>query len=374
MSPALSGLGCSQGNRKGGVRVLVATGASGGHIFPALGLLEALRKKPGNISTLLVLPRRNFVDPQQLCAFETRYLDISSVAMKLNLRLFTGIWNFLKGALESFFILARFRPDRVAAFGSIATIPIVTLSWLFRIKVILHEQNVIPGRANRFLLPFAERIAVSFAETKKYLPYPDKVILTGNPLRAQLKRVEKSEALRFFGLENNFTLLVMGGSQASSRLNRAIPTAIGQLEQRQDLQVIHLSGAKEKDFLQEQYRGLGIRAKVLDFLPQMHYGYCACDLMISRAGATTIAEAIYLRVPAIIVPYPFAYQHQLENARVLRDLGAALVIEDSQLDAQLPAALKGLLANPGRIQGMRAAYGSMQHLEAEDLLANEVLG
>ena len=167
------------------MRILVITGASGGHIFPALGFLDILRDKYKDISTLLVLPRiNNIINQMQKFDYQVKYISVSSIKLNLDFKNFMAIFRFFKGTLESIVILLSFKPDIIVGFGSLVSVPMVMLAWLLRIKTLIHEQNVIPGRANRFLARFNDKIAVSFAETEGYLKkYKRKVVLTGNPIR-----------------------------------------------------------------------------------------------------------------------------------------------------------------------------------------------
>jgi UDP-N-acetylglucosamine--N-acetylmuramyl-(pentapeptide) pyrophosphoryl-undecaprenol N-acetylglucosamine transferase len=362
---------------KNPAKVMVVTGASGGHIFPALAFLEKLKEKYSTIDVLLVLPRPFCRigdilerEPQGLVnnsvvrsidnlGYKIKYLPISAIRLNFSLKNFVAIFNFFKGTLEGIVTLTRFGPDIVVAFGSIICVPIVFFAWIFRIKTILHEQNVIPGRANRFLAKIADRIAISFSESQSYLSLcANKLVLTGNPLRASLKEIGKNEALSFFALSDiKFTILVTGGSQGSRRINLCFQQAFSRLSGKEKLQIIHLAGNKDYDLLKEAYKDFKENIKLFDFFKDMQYAYSAADLVITRAGATTISEIILFKLPAIIIPYPYAYQHQLANARILEGCGAAIIIEDGLLDARiLKDTLEHLLNNHQKLSNMRSGY------------------
>jgi len=352
-------------------RILIVTGSSGGHIFPALSLINSLNDKSISIDTLLVLPRKRSGKDIVLCGSRIEYLSASSIKIKLNFKNLCAVFNFLKSIFESLFILAEFKPQVVVGFGSLTSVPVVFLAWLFRIKTMLHEQNVLPGRANKFLAPFADRIAVSFFKTKDYLkPYQEKIVLTGNPLRQELKLCSKIDSLRFFGMDKNkLTILVMGGSQCSSSVNRAFLTCISKLKSRERLQVVHLTGELDYSMLKDEYERLGIEVRIFSFLKEMEFAYSASDIVISRAGATTIAELIYFSLPAILIPYPFAYRHQSFNAWFLESYGAAVMIGEGQLPGgRLGEALADLLNTPAKIESMRSAYGNIPRTQADNLL------
>ena len=362
------------------MKVLIVTGSSGGHIFPALSFQEALRNRKA--SSLLVLPRP-YTENQALRTKEilgaqaqVKYLSISNLKLGLGLKSFISMFRFLKGSLESISLLVSFRPDIVAGFGSINSVWLIIFSWLFRIKTLIHEQNLIPGRANRFLAIFADKVAVSFKGTEDYLKIsPKRIVFTGNPLRPGLNRVDKDKALSFFGLHpDKFTILVMGGSLGSQRINSSFLGAVSLFTEKESFQAIHISGALDFPMLDKAYKELGDSIKLFSFLNQMQYAYSACDLALCRAGATTIAEFIKFEVPAILIPYPFARRHQLSNAGVLETLGSCLVIKDNQLEPQmLKESLEELMHNPDKIRFMRSGYRSLAGANASELLANAAL-
>jgi len=364
---------------------LVACGSSGGHIFPALGFLDILkdkfrslsvgRDKHRDIDILLILPKRSIINQIETLGYKVKYISISPIKLNIDFKNIVAISRFFKGIFESIFILLSFKPDVVIGFGSLVCIPIVILAWAFRIKTLIHEQNVIPGRANRFLAKFTDKIAISFEETKNYLKsYKRKIIFTGNPLRKGLVKIEKNRALDFFGLGyNKFTILVMGGSIGSHSINLGFLNAISMMSDRFKLQIIHLTGLGDCDLLKDRYKDLNINIKLFSFLKAMQYAYSASDLVICRAGATTIAEIISFGLPAIIVPYPFAYEHQLNNAKVLENNGCAIIIKDNELDTDiLRQTIEDLTNNFGKIQKMRSRYGNIPRPATNDLLVDEV--
>jgi UDP-N-acetylglucosamine--N-acetylmuramyl-(pentapeptide) pyrophosphoryl-undecaprenol N-acetylglucosamine transferase len=357
------------------MRILVVTGASGGHIFPALAFLENLKSKVPDAETLLLLPRNNAVKYIDTGVSRVGYISITGAKPTLSFKNIVALYNFCRGSFESLFIILRFRPDAVAGFGSLASIPVILFAWLFRVKTIIHEQNVIPGSANRLLGAFADRIAISFAETREYFSrYKNKVVLTGNPLRRELTRIEKKKALDFFRLNpDRFTILAIGGSQGSSSINTAFFKAISSLSAKADFQVIHIAGEKDYAFLKCAYRDLKIDSRIFGFFDAMQYAYSASDLAVSRAGATSITELIFFKVPAIISPYPYAWRHQMANAEVLRNASAAIVIEDGELGKdKLAQNIASLINNPRRLEEMRSAYAGILMPQAEGLLVQEI--
>jgi len=356
------------------MRVLLASGSSGGHIFPALALMDSLQVK--GVSVLLVLPQKCKDSKVLSDRTDIEYIASAPLSLSLSAKNIYGAYYFLKGAWESLRIIMKFRPEAVIGFGSLHTVALLFWAWLFRIKTMIHEQNFIPGRANRLLAGFVDRVALSFGQTKKYLRIPDsKIVITGNPIRRELTRIPRVEALDFFKFkEGKFNILIAGGSQGSQKINSVCSVGIAALNRREELQVIHISGFGDITGLEGAYAGAGITHKLFDFLSAMQYAYSAADLVICRAGATTIAELQRFGLPALLIPYPFAYSHQLGNARVLEELGAAKVILDAELTPEkLKAALEELLTDPGKLKSMSRAYGKLQVTPAAGLLAQEVL-
>jgi UDP-N-acetylglucosamine--N-acetylmuramyl-(pentapeptide) pyrophosphoryl-undecaprenol N-acetylglucosamine transferase len=358
------------------MKVLIVTGASGGHIFPAASFTEALKNKHGRIEILLVLPRKSIQNCNLPKDCSIRYLSILPIKLGLNLRVVAAIFGFIKGVFESLFLLVEFRPDYAVGFGSINSVPLLFFAWIFRIRTLIHEQNVVPGRANRFLAKFMDKVAISFAETRNYLRIdPKKIVLTGNPVRNDLVRIDKPQALFFFGFsKEKFTVLVMGGSKGAHKINTAFLHAASIMEHNYDLQVIHISGQDDYDFLKGRYKDLNTEVRLFIFLKEMQYAYSSVDLVISRAGATTIAELMTYRLPAIIIPYPFASLHQLCNAKTLEKLGSAIIINDYDLDAHLlKKTLEELMSNPDKLEIMRSRYNNIPVNNANELLENALL-
>ncbi len=354
------------------MRILIAAGKSGGHIYPAVALAQELKNCAADV--LLVLPRTSPQNNLPVEPVQVQYIAAGHLSLQLNKKTITGFYFCLSGAWESLRIILKFKPDAVVGFGSLNTLALIFWAWLFRIKTIIHEQNVICGRANRLLAKFVDRVAVSFKQTAGSLSIAkEKIIVTGNPLRRNLQRLEKKAALDFFGFaRNKFTVLVTGGSQGSHKLNTACFEALVDYPAKDNLQVIHICGNRDYGQLKGGYGHLPYR--LFEFLPQMQYAYSASDLIICRSGATTIAELRRFGVPAILVPYPFAYAHQSANARILEEIGAALIIPDQELTAKIiKEKLTEFLKDPQALINMRQAYARLPEPDAAQLLAKEVL-
>ncbi|MFH0855717.1 MAG: UDP-N-acetylglucosamine--N-acetylmuramyl-(pentapeptide) pyrophosphoryl-undecaprenol N-acetylglucosamine transferase [Candidatus Omnitrophota bacterium] len=358
------------------MRVLIVTGASGGHIFPAVSFIQALKEKDSGIDALLVLPERGLKPGVSLGDCKIKYISTATITAGITPANILALAKFLKGAWESFNIIIEFKPDLVVGFGSLDSIPCVLIAWFFRIKTMIHEQNVLPGKANRLLARFVDRVAVSFAESEYYFSLNrQKLTLTGNPLRKQIKKIDKARALDFFGLaKDKFTILVMGGSRGSRNINSGFLKAVSKLGSLSAMQVIHLAGSGDFEDIKESYRRMNLSARVFDFLGDIEQAYSASDLVVSRAGATSISELIFFEIPAVISPYPFAYAHQLKNASILKDKGCAIVISDDELDKDiLKLTFQALVNDRVKLESMRLGFSSLSGGSASDLLVDAAL-
>jgi UDP-N-acetylglucosamine--N-acetylmuramyl-(pentapeptide) pyrophosphoryl-undecaprenol N-acetylglucosamine transferase len=356
------------------MKVLIVTGSSGGHIFPALALADSLKNSSQNV--LLVLPEDGSKNRIPIDFAQIEYIRAAKLSFSLNKKNLLGIYLFLAGAWQALRIIVKFKPSVVVGFGSLNSVSLIFWAWLFRIKTIIHEQNVVCGRANKLLSKLVDKVAVSFSQTSDYLNISgERIVLTGNPLREGLVRLDKKEALNYFKFkEDKFTILIIGGSQGSHRLNAVCFEALSKYQQNNNLQVIHISGTQDFIRLKDSYVCSNLVYKLFDFLVAMQYAYSASDLIICRSGATTIAELQKFRVPALLIPYPFAYAHQLVNAQILKNIGAAEILLDVDLSAdKLKEKLQEYFFNNEKLKVMRESYKKLPVLDATAILANEVL-
>ncbi|MFH0877071.1 MAG: UDP-N-acetylglucosamine--N-acetylmuramyl-(pentapeptide) pyrophosphoryl-undecaprenol N-acetylglucosamine transferase, partial [Candidatus Omnitrophota bacterium] len=317
-------------------KIMAVAGGSGGHIFPAAAFCLDIQRNYQNRAECILVTNIGSKSNATSSLIPDSLTCVDLKASKTP----SGIWAL---AIRSLSVFLRFSPDVIVGFGGFCTVPLILLARLCGRKAFIHEQNVMPGRANRFLSAFAHKIFISFSGTQPYVQrFIRKVTLVSFPLRSSMVKMDKATALHFFGLnENFFTVLIIGGSQGSHVLNEKISEAVKQSPQADRFQLIHICGPSDEETLKGAYRQAGVRSKVFAFLNEMHYAYSAADLVISRAGAGAVMEITRLGLPAILVPYPYAGGHQKENAKFLAQKGAALLLEESQLT---PVLLNGLLA------------------------------
>ncbi|PIQ87359.1 MAG: undecaprenyldiphospho-muramoylpentapeptide beta-N-acetylglucosaminyltransferase [Candidatus Omnitrophica bacterium CG11_big_fil_rev_8_21_14_0_20_43_6] len=356
------------------MRVLIGTGSSGGHIFPALALADSL--KDSGHEVLLVLPQKDREHKLWVASGQIKYIHAAKITFRISSKNIAGLWFLLLGAWQSLRIIIKFKPDVVVGFGSLNTVALIFWAWLFRIKTMIHEQNVTVGTANRVLAKLVDKVAVSFAQTRQNLNIAaERIVVTGNPLRQGLERLDKKEVLDFFQFkEGKLTVLITGGSQGSHRLNTVCLQSLLVYLKKDNLQVIHICGRQDFSWLKDSYAASALTYKLFDFYSQMQYAYSVADLVICRAGATTVAELQKFKIPAILVPYPFAHAHQLANAEVLGKIQAAWIISDQELTPEiLSTKFKEFSGDPQKLESMRRAYLQLDAPDATELLAKEVL-
>ena len=246
-----------------------------------------------------------------------------------------------------------------------------------RIPKVVHEQNVVPGRANKALFGLADKVAVSFEDTKKFLGNnAAKAVLTGNPIRAEIFIDDRTGGIRRFGLDiDKFTILVIGGSQGAHALNKTFIDALLAMERKakEGFQVIHITGVKDYEWALKAYEEAEIDHRVHSFIDRIEEAYAASDLVVTRSGASALFELAFLGRPMILVPYPFAMSHQKENAAAFSKNGAAIEIDEKDLSAdRFRDTLVDFLNNRQKLKSLGAAARRMAVPGASEILAREV--
>ncbi|MCD6471864.1 undecaprenyldiphospho-muramoylpentapeptide beta-N-acetylglucosaminyltransferase [Candidatus Aerophobetes bacterium] len=322
------------------MKVLIAAGGTGGHLYPALAIASYLKKIDYTNCILWVGGKRTLefkiVSSE---GFKFKKISIQSYPRTLSIKWATFWLNLWISFAQSLVIILWFKPQVVVGAGSFHSYPIVMLSFFLGIPTLICEQNLHPSLSNRFLCRWASKIAISFPQTKDFFPLKvrNKLYFTGNPLRSQIFKLKREDALIKLGLDKDkFTLLFTGGSQGAHSLNLSAIEAIKLLEKKEGsdkkIQVIFITGKNDFKWVEESLKTVKIKSLILSYLNQMEYAYNASDLIICRSGATTISEITALGLPAILIPYPYATEeHQLKNAEVLQKNGAALIITEKEL-------------------------------------------
>ena len=334
------------------MRVIIAGGGSGGHLFPGLALARELTEKDG-VNVLFVGAEKGIesrIVPKS--GFQIKFLPAEGVMGKSAPAKIKAVYKMAVSFFKARGLMASFRPDVVIGTGGYASFSPVLAAWSCQIPSLIMEQNVAPGAANKLLARVAGAVAVTYQESMPYFPRA-KSFLTGNPVRKEILDAKRSNAsFETFGLAPDlFTVFVFGGSSGARAINSALIGALEHLlDLKQDIQFLHQSGESDYQGVREAYRRTGFRAMVAPFVFQMPEAYAASDLVISRAGATTLAELTALGKPAILIPYPYAGEHQDANARKLEGVGAAMLIRERELSAEALAANIRLLMEDENIR------------------------
>lgn len=309
------------------MNILIATGGTGGHIFPAIETAKALRVRGHQVSFAGVLgPAEEKIKSLDFPVFLL-------AAKGLNDRSFLGWFNFgsimIQAVYRSFGVVRKCAPDKIIGFGGYGAFPVVIAGFLMRCPILIHEQNVIPGKANALLSKMVKKVAISFEGSRKYIK-TSKVVWTGCPCNHSVIPL-KADGLAAFGLdEHKKTIVLIGGSQGSQRLNEVFFELMKDLPSSQ-FQAIHMTGRKEFSLYEERYAQANLPVKVFAFIHNIDQAYAAADIIIARSGAATVTEIGLLGIAAVLVPYPFAGNHQKYNADVLASSGAAIIVEQKDL-------------------------------------------
>jgi len=325
------------------MKIIIATGGTGGHIIPALKVADALKSKGHEL--LLVGSFGSWLERVKKLGIPIEELSARGVIFSSGRKLWEALVGMAKSIFCSFSILKRFAPEVVVGFGGYGAFPIVFSATLLRYPTLIHEQNVVPGRANAILGKMVKRIAMSFKESERYFG-SEKTIVTGCPCNVDPALLEHRPLyLKQFNFEEErITILILGGSQGSHKINMEAIKTIRDLSKTYRLQVIHICGKVDYDVLLSEYRQMSVPFKLFDFYEEMVKAYGVADIVIARAGALTVAEIVLAGIPAILIPYPYAGGHQRENARVLANTYAAQIIEEKNFDKNiLKQAVKEML-------------------------------
>ena len=320
------------------LRIIIAGGGTGGHLFPGIAIARELKKRCEEVHILFVVGRRKMERDIILKAgFEIRSIDVEGMVGKGVLQLIRAFFKVVISTIQSLSIMKNFKPHLAVGVGGYTSGPVCLMGWFLRVPTAIHEQNSIPGITNRILAPLVKKVFISFEESTMYFK-KKKLILSGNPIREEITdfKIFSKRVSRFTDdtTKKRFVILVMGGSQGAKAINKAVLSALKELKKGGFLPfVIHQTGSQELKEITAKYHTNGIDGEVTAFIDNMAAAYARVDLVICRAGATTIAELAALGKPSILVPYPYAtHKHQDVNARALAAYGGADIIIQRDLN------------------------------------------
>jgi UDP-N-acetylglucosamine--N-acetylmuramyl-(pentapeptide) pyrophosphoryl-undecaprenol N-acetylglucosamine transferase len=321
------------------MRVIISGGGTGGHIFPALAIANALKEIDSTTDILFVgAEGRMEMEKIPAAGYAIEGLKISGLQRSFTLKNLSFPFKVISSLTKAGKIIDRFKPDVAVGVGGYASGPLLYMASCRGIPSVIQEQNSYPGITNKILARRAQRICVAYEGMDKFFP-KDKLVITGNPVRMDILNTEgkRQEAFQFFGLdENKKTILVVGGSQGARSINRSIHAGIQKISGA-GVQLIWQTG---KAFLPEAISAVKSaderKLKAYDFISRMDLAYAAADLVVSRAGASTVSELCITGKPAIMVPLPTAAEdHQTKNIRSLVNRNAAYMITDAEAGSKL---------------------------------------
>ena len=351
-------------------RILIASGGTGGHFYPGLALANALRALGGWEPVFLVKKGDISLAALQENYYPYAEIDMISLPRTLNpIAHLSFLYKFASSLATCLRVLKDLKPVLVFGTGSYISFPAVLAAYLRGVPSMIHESNAKLGLGNRLCARFVSGTALGLPV--KDNPFKAKSELTGTPIREVFSaHAAPAQARARLGLkEGEPVLLVFGGSQGARRLNRAAAAAVKKIRDGgRDFQVLHLAGKRDYADTLAFYSELGLSGapflKVLDYCEDMNSLYAAADIACCRSGASTVAELLYLKKPAVLVPLPTAAGgHQLENAKVLAEAGAAVIVEESPcFDERLAAQLERLLGARGDLERMRSAFSDLAYL------------
>jgi len=353
-------------------RFLFAGGGTGGHLFPAVAVAEQIREmKPE--ADILFIGTKDRIEGRVVpkLGFKFKSIWIKGFSRKINFENLLFPLKLIISLIQSLIINISFKPKVAIGSGGYVAGPAIWAASVMGAKIILIEQNSYPGVTTRLLERYASEVHLSFQESKKYLRREKIQHITGNPVRKNLGRMEKTEALRKFGLlGEKKTLLVLGGSLGAKTINEAMSENIKILEQN-NVQVIWQTG---NNYFEQFTKMNSDKVKIYDFIEDMNSAYSACDLLLARAGATTIAELLNLGIPAILVPSPnVAENHQYYNAKSLSDNEAAILIEDKELKKDMVKNVLEVLNSESKLSELKKKALRIAKPDAAKVIAQNAI-
>ncbi|MGO1470042.1 MAG: undecaprenyldiphospho-muramoylpentapeptide beta-N-acetylglucosaminyltransferase [Tissierella sp.] len=340
------------------MRYLISGGGTGGHIYPALAIVNEIKLNDNDAEILYVGTKEGLESkliPKEGIDFKT--IRVKGIPRNISKDSFVALKELIYGLRESNKIIKEFKPDIVIGTGGFVCGPVVLQGYRNKIKTLIHEQNAFPGITNKILSRFVDRVAVTFDESVKYFKYPDRVIKTGNPIRSEILNVDKEKAYKKLNLDpNKPTILSFGGSGGQKSLNDSIKYIIENLKDL-EFQLIHITGERFYDQYLKEIKDLNIDSKnikILPYLYEMAEALNVADLMITSAGAITLAEISSIGIASILIPKAYtAENHQEYNARSFEKNDAAIVILEKDLNGKvLKNKIEDLISNKSKLDNM----------------------
>lgn len=356
-------------------QIIIAGGGTGGHIFPAVAIANALKKEDPSLSVLFIGAKGKMeMEKVPEAGYEIKGIDIAGFNRSSLIKNVSLPFKIMKSFIQVSEIFKKFTPDAVVGVGSYSTYPVLRYAQSKKIPTFIHESNSFAGKSNILLGKKATKIFVSGDGMEKFFP-AEKIMITGNPIRhviADLK-ITREQGIRFFKLDpKRKTILVTGGSLGGRNINEAIESSIESFSAN-DLQLIWQTG---KLFVAKAKEVSDGRRNVWtdEFITKMEYAYAAADIVVSRSGAMAVSELSVVKKPVIFVPFPFAAEdHQTMNARKLVEKGAALMITDTEVKEKLMETIVDLANDENRQNELKDNINRLAIKNADEVIAMQIL-
>ncbi|MBN1633537.1 MAG: undecaprenyldiphospho-muramoylpentapeptide beta-N-acetylglucosaminyltransferase [Ignavibacteria bacterium] len=357
------------------MRAVFTGGGTGGHIFPAIAIADSLKKKVNDIQILFIGAKGKM---EERIVPENNY-NIKSINIE---GLQKGKYNewllvpfkFIKSVNNCGNILKEFKPSVVVATGGFVSAPVVYAALRMKCKVVLQEGNAVPGKVTKYFSGKAHKVIINFEETVKHLKRKDNVIKIAYPIRVMKGEMNKSDAMRVFEISNdNKTLFAFGGSQGSAAINKVLLRNISRLSDI-GINIIWQTGKKDYEKIKNECGKYSRNIKVYEFIDKMYAAYTASDLVICRAGISSIMEIAAFKKPSVLIPYPFASDnHQEKNARALQKENACKVLIESEIEEKLYDTVKNTIYCDKILKLMSNNIFKFSDPDSADKISNEII-
>jgi UDP-N-acetylglucosamine--N-acetylmuramyl-(pentapeptide) pyrophosphoryl-undecaprenol N-acetylglucosamine transferase len=361
------------------MKLLIAGGGTGGHLFPGMAVAEEfLARNPANQVLFVGTARGIEARAVPAAGYKLELISAAGVRGKGGFSQLKAIGMMLYGYAQSRKILKAFRPDLVLGVGGYASLPMVLAARGMQVPCFIHEQNAIPGMTNKILARFARQVFITLEESDKFFP-KDKVLVTGNPLRQQILKMAENSAHPEDAQgesSNSFHIFVFGGSQGAHAINMAMIEALPAVKQTgAKIDITHQTGEKDLDMVAAAYRREGVEARVTAFISDMASEYAKANLIICRAGATTIAEVTACGKACLFIPFPHAVDdHQRRNAEALLKKQACFMLLEHELSGErLAGVIRDGINDPALLQQTGELAFGLARLDAANIIVDEML-
>lgn len=357
------------------MNIIMTGGGTGGHIFPAIAIADSLKNKVSN-SQILFIGAKGKMEERIVPAnnYEIKSVNISGLRRGKYLEWFIVPFKFICSVRECKKIINEFKPSAVVATGGFVSAPVVYSALKKKCKVVLQEGNAIPGKVTKMFAKKVDKVIVNFEETKQYLKRKDNILRIAYPIRILKENIDRTEACNFFGIsEKRKTLFVFGGSQGSASINNILGKKISGLY-AMDLNVIWQTGRNDFKRISSEFGKFSDRVRIFEFIDRMYAAYTASDLVVCRAGVSSIMEIAALKKPVILIPYPYAAEnHQEKNAKALAKENACIFIPENRLEEKLFETVKTTITDDAILKKLSENVHRFSDSDSANKIVNEII-